>query len=99
MKGRHEVYCIYLSKKETELKGKIEELQKVRCFEFDNIPDDRKPIHNECSFINLECMNDECRTKCKYYREKIEPLDCAVKELSEAQKVLEREGEKDFWAK
>ena len=97
MKGHHEVYCSYLSKKWVELRDKRDKLLKVKCFEFDKIPDNPKPVHNDCFFVGVSCTKDYCKTECKYYQENIAELVQAMNELSEAGKVLKEAAERDYW--
>ena len=97
MKGHHEIYCSYLSKKWVELRDKRDKLQKIKCFEFDNIPDSQKPVHDDCFFVGLSCTNDYCKTKCKYYAENIAGLVQEMNELVEAEKVLKEAAEHDYW--
>ena len=99
MKGHHEVYCSYLFKKWVEIRDKRNSLLKVKCFEFDNIPDNPKPVHDDCFFVGVGCTKDYCKTKCKYYQENIAVLVQEMNELSEAQTVLKDASERDFWLK
>lgn len=97
MKGHHEIYCSYLSKKWVELRDKRNKLLKVKCSEFDNIPDSPKPVHDDCFFVGNCCTKDYCKTKCKYYAENLSGLVQEMNELSEAEKVLKEEAEYDYW--
>lgn len=97
MQGHHEVYCHYLSKKWVELRDKRENLLKIKCVEWDNIPDNMKSSHDDCYFVGVCCSKDYCKTKCKYYRDNIAGLEHELEELSEAQKVLREAADRDFW--
>lgn len=97
MKGHHEVYCSYLLQKRVELRDKRDKLQKVKCFEFDNIPDSLKPVHDDCFFVGLSCKENYCKTKCKYYQENIAELVQEINEISQAEKILKEAAERDYW--
>lgn len=97
MQGYHEVYCRYLSKKWVEIRNKKEMLQKVKCHEWDNIMENSKPAHDDCFFVNISLSQSICKKLCKYYQDNIEPLEQAMAELSEAQKVLKEAAQKDFY--
>lgn len=99
MKGHHEVYCSYLSQKRVELQHKRDDLRKVKCVEYDNIPDNLKPVHDDCFFVGMCCTKDYCETECTYYQQNIAPLDQEISEIAEAEKVLKEEGERDFLLK
>lgn len=97
MKGHFEVYCSYLSQKWIELRDKRDTLLKVKCFEFNDIPDNPKPVHDECYFVGGCCTKDYCKTECKYYQENIAALVQEMNEIEEAEKVLKAEAERDYW--
>lgn len=96
MQGHHEVYCHYLSKKWVELRDKRDNLLKVKCVEWNNIPDNMKSSHYDCYFVGVCCSKDYCKTKCNYYRDNIAELEHELEELSEAQKVLREAAKRDF---
>mgnify|MGYP007029453000 FL=1 len=94
MQGHHEVYCKYLSKKWVELRDKKSELQKVKCKEWDNIPEEKKPAHDVCMFVEMSLRN-ECCSKCEYYKT-IKELQGEMKTLTDAEKCLKAAADYDF---
>mgnify|MGYP004459356155 CR=1 FL=1 len=96
MQGHHKIYCRYLSQIWGELRNKKETLLKVKCSEFDNIPDNPKPVHSDCYSVSLGCTREYCKTKCKYYQENIAPLVQEMNEICEAEKVLKETAERDY---
>lgn len=99
MQGYHDVYCSYLSKKWEELRDKKVELQNIKCKEWGNIPDEIKPIHDDCCFALTPLKDKYCKYKCKYYNNDIEKLDSAMKELGDAEKVLKDVAQHDSWSR
>lgn len=97
MQGHHDVYCRYLSKQWVKFKNEKELLQKIKCIEWDNISDTPKPAHDICWFVNSSSSKSICKNHCKYYIEKIAPIEDAMAELSEAQRVLKEVAQKDFY--
>ena len=95
MKGHHEVYIFYLSKKLGELNKNKSSLVKVKCSELDNITDDPAPIHDNCFFVGVNCTKDYCKTHCKYYNENLKQIDEEMKKIHEAIQVLKNAAEKD----
>lgn len=99
MQGHHEIYCNYLSKKCAELRKKKSELIQIKCVEWDNIPDNLKPAHDDCCFVGVNCTKDYCRTMCRYYQDNIKIIDQELEELYEAQKVLKEAANEDYYLK
>ena len=78
MQGHHKIYCCYLFQIWSELRNKKETLLKVKCSEFDNIPDNLKLVHGDCYSVSLGCTREHCKTKCKYYQKNI-AVRCKMK--------------------
>lgn len=99
MQGRYAVCCSFLSKKIFELRDKVNTLLKVKCSEFENIPDDPKPAHDDCKFVGVYCTQDYCKTNCKYYKENLAELFQEINTISEAQQVLKAAAKRDYYSK
>lgn len=97
MQGHHTIYCSYLLKKWIEFRDKKDKLQKIKCKEWENIPKEIKPVHSECFFVELSLEDKYCNVKCEYYKNEIKLLGDKMRELSEAQKVLDDASQHDFW--
>ena len=98
MKGHHDVYSSYLSKKWVEFRDKKSELQKTKCKEWENISNEIKPVHDDCFFVELLLKDKYCKAQCKFYNNEIEKLDHAMTELSEAEEVLNDKAQHDYWS-
>lgn len=98
MVGHHNIYCNCLNSKWKELRDKKQQLQKIKCKEWDNIPQKSKPIHDACEFAQYTISN-YCKTICKFYKDEIEVIENAMKELNEAKSVLKKAAETDFYLK
>lgn len=100
MRGHHEIYGRYLSKKWNELRDKRDSLLKIKCLELNNIsnnstPIQATPIQEECFFVGVYCTKNYCRTQCKYYKENLEKLIQEMNKISEAEQVLKEAVERD----
>ncbi len=87
MQGHHEVYCRYLSEKRIEIRNREAKLQKIKCKEWNNISEDKKPLHDSCMFVELSLKNEYC-SKCNHYKI-IQELEQEMEILLAAQRCLE----------
>ena len=96
MQGFHNVYCDFLSKQSVKINNQIRALRNIKCLEWENVEDDSRPVHADCSFAYISLEKNYCKTKCVYYREQIAPLEQELEELVQAEKELKEAAQRDF---
>lgn len=99
MMGHHKIYCRYLQKLANEFREEMNKVKENSCVKWSEIPQNEKPAHNVCSFIETVLKDTLCKDNCKVYNLQIMPISLKIKELNEAQDVLISAGEKDYWSR
>ena len=82
-----------------QLKNEMDRLQKIKCGEYSKFTNEFEPLHTECSFVFYTKFKYKCKEICKYYKERIQPLEQEMSMISKAEKVLKDAAEKDFCMK
>lgn len=99
MIGHHKIYCSYLQKKVNEYRMEMNKVKEKTCIKWSEIPIEKKPAHDVCSFVEPVLKNTFCKDCCKVFSSSIIPISLKIQELNEAQDVLMSASEKDYWSR
>ena len=84
----------FLENIKNELKNKEEKIKKEECSKWDKIHEDKKPLHKECFFVQMELKEEYC-SECKRYDE-IQKLQNDMKKIQEARNCFKECADRDY---
>lgn len=95
MQGHHRIYCSHLDKKWVQLRNRRDELQNIKCKEWDNLALQGRPLHDDCKFAYYS-ITDYCQNNCMFYKDIIKKLEDEMVQVKEASNLLKKAAEEDY---